>query len=165
MKFEKMIKILIIDDNPISCIDIQAVLKTRIEEMTEIQFASSLQVLSELAEVASPDLVIFGLHKMPAMDPAYVEEKIFQADPVVPLVVYYDDFLFESMTSFSKKVAVGFISKNRIAAELHSCVLNVLKGQFYMCEETTLQMLEVLAAKKIPSDPKRKSNPGRRMRK
>jgi DNA-binding NarL/FixJ family response regulator len=153
MKFEKMIKILIIDDNPISCIDIQAVLKTRIEEMTEIQFASSLQVLSELAEVARPDLVIFGLHK------------IFQADPVVPLVVYYDDFLFESMTSFSKKVAVGFISKNRIAAELHSCVLNVLKGQFYMCEETTLQMLEVLAAKKIPSDPKRKSNPGRRMTK
>lgn len=158
-----MIKILIIDDIPLSCIGIQVVLETAMEEKTEIQFATSIQVFDKLIESSKPDLAIFGLRKVPVMDPVYIKEKIFQVRPAVPLVVYYDNFSFESMTSFSKKGPAGFISKNRIVAELRSCVLNVLKGQFYMCEETILQMLEVLAAKKMPSDPKRESNPGRRI--
>lgn len=143
-----MIKTLIVDDLSLSFIGVQAVLKKALGRQAKIQVASSIQVFDGLVGNFKPDLVILGLRKVPVMNRAYIKEKIFQAYPTVPIIIYYDHFVLKSIIPFSRQGAVGFISTNMVPDELHDCIRNVLKQQTYLCEETSQKLLEALLAKR-----------------
>lgn len=143
-----MIKALIVHDLPLSFIGVLAVLKTALGKQSKIQVASSSQVFDKLAGNFKPDLVILGLRKVPVMNRAYIKEKIFQAYPAVPIIIYYDHVVLKSIISFSRQGALGFISTNMIPDELYDCVQSVLKHQIYICEETSQKLLEAWVARR-----------------
>lgn len=143
-----MIKTLIVDDRPLSFNDVQAVLKKALGKQAKIQVASSIQVFDKLTGDFKPDLVILALRRVPVMNRAYIKEKIFQAYPAVPIIIYYDHVVLKSIISFSRQGALGFISTNMIPDELYDCVQRVLKHQIYVCEETSQKLLEAWFARR-----------------
>lgn len=136
LKSNEMLKILIIEVDPLICLGIEALLNKTFSEKTQIMFAGSRQAFDLLIEESEPDLAILGLYKVPIVDIAYIKDRISLTHPDTPFIICYDESPKEAMQSFSKQGILGFISKYRVHQELCNCIEAVSKGKTYLCAET-----------------------------
>ncbi len=150
-KFAKMLSILIIDQNPLVCIGIQALLNNALKKTAETHLASSKTELDGLITDLKIDLFILGLYEKPDIDIFHLRKMIFETHPGSLLIVFYEKFSLESMLTFSQQRGVGFISKPRVRDELSTCLTCVLKGEMYMCEDTSQGIINAWTEKRAIS--------------
>ncbi len=143
-----MLSILIIDQNPLVCFGIQALLNHVIKTPFQSRLASSKKELDGLNTNFKIDLLILGLYENPEIDTLYLEKKIFETHPDTRLIAFYETFSLESMIYFSHKRGLGFISKPRVKDELGSCLVSVLKGEMYTCEDTSQNIIKAWTEKR-----------------
>ncbi|WP_254560990.1 hypothetical protein [Dyadobacter diqingensis] len=144
-----MLSILIIDQNPLVCIGIQALLNNALKKTAETHLASSKTELDGLITELKIDLFILGLYEKPDIDIFYLRKIIFETHPGSLLIVFYERFSLESMLTFSQQRSVGFISKPRVKDELSTCLACVLKGEMYMCEDTSQSIINAWTEKRV----------------
>lgn len=146
-----MLSILIIDQNPIVCIEIQALLKNALKKTAETRLVSSKTELDGLITDLKIDLFILGLYEKPDIDIFHLRKAIFETQPGSLLIVFYDTFSLESMLTFSQQRGVGFISKPRVKDELGTCLACVLNREMYMCEDTSQSIINAWTEKRTIS--------------
>jgi DNA-binding NtrC family response regulator len=143
-----MLSILIIDQNPLACIGIQTLVNNALKKAVETHLASSKTELDGLITDLKIDLFVLGLYEKSDIDIFYLKKTIFETHPGSLLIVFYEKFSLESMLTFSQQRGVGFISKPRVKDELGTCLARVLKGEMYMCEDTSQSIINAWTEKR-----------------
>ena len=139
-----MLRIAVIDLQPLSCIGIQAYLQELLKDI-ECQTAYTTKAASELHLSSGLDLIILGLNRKTQHEMVDLIAQLNEAGSQIPVVIMYEYFDVAHLRQLPRHTASGLISKRTNIEQLAECMAAVLSGSSFMCEKTRQHIIDVFA--------------------
>lgn len=143
-----MIRILLVDDQPLIRVGFQTILETE-PGLSVVGQAATGREAVQLAEELDPDVICMDV-QMPDMDGLEATRAITASGSRAAILILTtfdrDDFLFESLQAG----ASGFLLKTADAEELIEAVVALAKGDGLLAPQVTRRVLERFARRPRP---------------